>query len=128
MLSQEPQPGLVELIQYLESREVRMGLCTRNFEWAVEIEEYIHYLEWRDKALTWYSSGPVMHLLQTFLPGSTFAPIVTREFRPPKPDPAGILYIAKEWGLNDTGESLIMVRALPVLRRWSRNQVLQLIM
>ena len=32
MTSQEPQPGLVELIEYLERRNVRMGLCTRNFE------------------------------------------------------------------------------------------------
>ena len=50
-----------------------------------------------------------MHLLQTFLPGKTFAPIVTRDFRPPKPDPAGILHIAEQWGLEDKGESLIMV-------------------
>lgn len=56
-------------------------------------------------------SGPVNHLLQKFLPGKTFAPVVTREFRPPKPDPAGILHIAKEWGLDDRGESLIMVSA-----------------
>lgn len=32
MIEQEPQPGLQELISYLESRGVRMGLCTRNFE------------------------------------------------------------------------------------------------
>ena len=32
MVEQEPQPGLNELIAYLESRGVRMGLCTRNFE------------------------------------------------------------------------------------------------
>lgn len=32
MIEQEPQPGLNELITYLESRGVRMGLCTRNFE------------------------------------------------------------------------------------------------
>lgn len=54
-------------------------------------------------------SGPVMHLLQKFLPGKTFAPIVTRDFRPPKPDPAGILHIAKAWGLEDGGNGLIMV-------------------
>lgn len=50
-----------------------------------------------------------MHLLQTFLPGKTFSPVITRTFRPPKPDPAGILHIAKAWGLQDGGESLIMV-------------------
>lgn len=32
MVEQEPQPGLDELISYLESRGLRMGLCTRNFE------------------------------------------------------------------------------------------------
>ncbi len=50
-----------------------------------------------------------MHLLQKFLPGKTFAPIVTRDFRPPKPDPAGILHIAREWELEDGGNGLIMV-------------------
>ena len=33
MVEQEPQPGLNELITYLEGRGVRMGLCTRNFEY-----------------------------------------------------------------------------------------------
>ena len=32
MLLQEPQPGLNELMEYLENRGVRMALCTRNFE------------------------------------------------------------------------------------------------
>jgi hypothetical protein len=54
-------------------------------------------------------SLPVMHLLKTFLPKYTFFPIITRSFHPPKPDPAGILHIAAEWGLDDGGEGLIMV-------------------
>jgi HAD superfamily hydrolase (TIGR01549 family) len=73
MASQQPQAGLVKLMDYLDSRNIPKGICTRNFD------------------------APVAHLLDTFLPGSKFAPIVTREFRPPKPDPAGILHIAKEW-------------------------------
>ena len=85
MRSQQPQAGLTELMDYLDSREVKKGLCTRNFD------------------------APVYHLLETFLPSSKFSPIVTREFRPPKPDPAGILHIAKDWGCEDGGESLIMV-------------------
>ncbi|KAL8971772.1 MAG: hypothetical protein Q9183_000887 [Haloplaca sp. 2 TL-2023] len=85
MVEQEPQPGLNQLITYLESRRIRMGLCTRNFD------------------------APVTHLLETFLPGKTFSPIITREFKPPKPDPAGILHIAQAWGLQDGAESLIMV-------------------
>lgn len=60
-------------------------------------------------------SGPVNHLLQTFLPENKFAPIVTREFRPPKPHPAGILHIASTWGLGDGGEGLIMVGLLLTL-------------
>lgn len=54
-------------------------------------------------------SGPVNHLLQKFLPSTKFYPIVTREFRPPKPHPAGILHISSSWGLEDGGDGLIMV-------------------
>ncbi|KAL8713923.1 MAG: hypothetical protein Q9220_002069 [cf. Caloplaca sp. 1 TL-2023] len=85
MVKQEPQPGLQELISYLESKEVRMGLCTRNFD------------------------APVTHLLQKFLPSAKFSPIITRAFRPPKPDPAGILHIAEAWKLEDGADSVIMV-------------------
>lgn len=75
MLSQVAQPGLVTLMSYLSSRGVRKGICTRNFD------------------------APVQNLLSKFLQGHEFGPIVTRDFRPPKPDPAGILHIAKSWGL-----------------------------
>lgn len=85
MKSQQPQAGLVELMDYLDSRNIKKGICTRNFD------------------------APVHHLLTTFLPSSKFSPVVTREFRPPKPDPAGILHIAKEWMHEDGGSSLIMV-------------------
>lgn len=52
------------------------------------------------------NSTPVTHLLTTHLPShiSAFHPIVTRDFRPPKPSPAGILHIAKAWGV-DTSEA-----------------------
>ncbi|TVY49543.1 putative uncharacterized hydrolase [Lachnellula occidentalis] len=90
MVLQEAQPGLVPLMTYLETKNIPKGICTRNFE------------------------TPVNHLLGKFLEGKTFSPIVTREFRPPKPSPAGILFIAKTWGfLGDdgmgTGQGLIMV-------------------
>ncbi|MCJ1391256.1 hypothetical protein MMC18_004119 [Xylographa bjoerkii] len=85
MAAQKPQPGLAALMEYLEKRGVRKGICTRNFDL------------------------PVTHLLSTFLPGHVFAPIITRDFRPPKPHPAGILHIARKWGLEDGGERLIMV-------------------
>lgn len=114
MRLQTPQPGLADLMTYLESRNVRKGICTRNFE------------------------GPVTHLLDKFLggngtppelaadvevetvkgvsghDGARFYPIVTRDFTPPKPSPAGILHIARAWGLvapsgEPDGSGLIMV-------------------
>ena len=69
-------------------------------------------------ALTnWYWTGPaapVTHLLKTHLPGhiSPFSPIITRDFKPPKPDPAGILHIAQAWGVQKDGQGalpLVMV-------------------
>ncbi|KAI9780688.1 MAG: hypothetical protein M1839_006629 [Geoglossum umbratile] len=85
MIKQVPQKGLVGLMEYLEMRGVRKGICTRNFD------------------------APVYHLLETFLKGKVFRPIITREFRPPKPDPAGILHIAESWSLSDRADSLIML-------------------
>ncbi|RYP30436.1 hypothetical protein DL767_006247 [Monosporascus sp. MG133] len=75
MVAQRPQPGLAELMRHLDARGVRKAICTRNFD------------------------APVAHLLSRFLPESAFGPVVTRDFRPPKPDPAGILFIARSWGL-----------------------------
>lgn len=34
MLAQQPQPGLVELMDYLEKKNLRRALCTRNFEYV----------------------------------------------------------------------------------------------
>ncbi|KAL8694020.1 MAG: hypothetical protein Q9218_001258 [Villophora microphyllina] len=89
MVEQEPQLGLNELISYLEGRGLVYVAPSEN--------------------MVVQRSAPVTHLLQTFLPGKTFFPIITREFRPPKPDPAGILHIAQAWKLEDGAESLIMV-------------------
>ncbi|MCJ1227712.1 hypothetical protein MMC12_004370 [Toensbergia leucococca] len=91
MLAQQPQPGLLPLMEYLERRGIQKGICTRNFDVCV------------------VESGPVSHLLTKFLAGKTFSPIITRDFRPPKPHPAGIEHIARSWGLDDRGERLIMV-------------------
>ncbi|KAJ5972001.1 HAD-superfamily hydrolase subfamily IA variant 3 [Penicillium vulpinum] len=86
MINQQPQPGLVRLMDYLESRGLRRALCTRNFE------------------------APVQNLIDNHLDGHVFLPIITRDTPNllPKPDPAGILHIASEWGLAN-GENLIMV-------------------
>ncbi|RKF57391.1 putative hydrolase [Erysiphe neolycopersici] len=80
MKTQVPQPGLLKLMEYLEERNIPKAICTRNFD------------------------APVTHLLQTFIPYIKFAPIVTRSFQPPKPSPAGILHIARSWGLKKKNE------------------------
>ncbi|GIK03052.1 hypothetical protein Aspvir_007118 [Aspergillus viridinutans] len=87
MSHQQPQPGLVDLMDYLQSRGLHRALCTRNFE------------------------APVMNLLRNHLPTHVFLPIITRETPGllPKPDPAGILHIAREWGLDNRADNLIMV-------------------
>ncbi|KAL3479897.1 HAD-like domain-containing protein [Aspergillus californicus] len=87
MQHQEAQPGLAELMDYLQGRGLKRALCTRNFE------------------------APVMNLLQNHLPAHVFLPIITRETPGllPKPDPAGILHIASEWGLTNRAQNLIMV-------------------
>jgi len=89
MAAQTPQPGLANLMSYLDRRSIPKAICTRNFD------------------------VPVRNLLDNHLAGSVFHPIVTRDFRPPKPDPAGILHIARHWGLLREGEAdasgLIMV-------------------
>lgn len=50
---------------------------------------------------------PVNHLLTNFLDGHEFGPLITREFKPPKPSPDGILHIAQNWGIDP--KYLIMV-------------------
>ena len=78
MTSQRPQPGLQELMAYLTRRGVPKALCTRNFP------------------------APVHHLLQKFLQGEVFDPIITRETEGvrPKPSPEGLWSIAQAWGLD----------------------------
>lgn len=51
-------------------------------------------------------SAPVHHLLTHHIPHhlNPFDPIITRDFRPPKPSPAGILHIAHAWNLISSPE------------------------
>ena len=60
------------------------------------------------------------HLLENHLPGyiKSFSPIITREFRPPKPDPAGILHIANAWsvpGADPASQPYIGRPLLPIV-------------
>lgn len=88
MTEQQPQPGLLELMSYLQQKStdpqinLRVALCTRNFP------------------------APVDHLLNTFLSAqqrAMLSPIITRDTENvrPKPSPEGLWHIAEKWGLVD---------------------------
>ncbi|KAJ9624935.1 hypothetical protein H2203_004885 [Taxawa tesnikishii (nom. ined.)] len=111
MENQVPQAGLVSLMEHLDARDVKKpsvrGISTISPDGATN-----------RLAL----STPVTHLLSTHLPGhiSAFSPIITRDFRPPKPSPAGILHIAQAWGLISSSEISnegrpIAKRAIPLI-------------
>lgn len=80
MEQQEPQPGLVQLMEYLDSKGIKKAINTRNFDL------------------------PVTHFLKNHMPShiKPFGPVITRDFRPPKPSPAGILSIAHQWGVVES--------------------------
>ncbi|KAM0945022.1 putative HAD superfamily, haloacid dehalogenase-like hydrolase [Dioscorea sansibarensis] len=67
-------PGALELCRFLDSKKIRRGLITRNVNAAVDL----------------------FH--QRF--GIMFAPALSREFRPCKPDPAPLLHICSTWGVS----------------------------
>ncbi|PIM98000.1 putative hydrolase (HAD superfamily) [Handroanthus impetiginosus] len=64
-------PGASELCGFLDSKNIRRGLITRNVKEAVDL----------------------FH--QRF--GMIFSPALSREFRPYKPDPAPLLHICSNW-------------------------------
>ncbi|KAL7124183.1 hypothetical protein ABFS83_14G030900 [Erythranthe nasuta] len=67
-------PGASELCEFLESRNIRRGLITRNVKEAVDL----------------------FHLKF----GKVFSPALSREFRPYKPHPAPLLHICSNWDLQ----------------------------
>lgn len=83
MIDMVPQPGLNEVMNYLKRENIPKSICTRNFP------------------------IPVQHLLDNFLSDHEMNPLVTREFKPPKPAPDGILHIAKQWNMDPN--NIVMV-------------------
>lgn len=83
MSEMEPQVGLLELMDYLNTINLPKTICTRNL------------------------IKPVNHLLSNYMEDHQFEPIITREFKPPKPSPEPLLHIARAWGIEP--ENLVMV-------------------
>ncbi|KAH6778108.1 Haloacid dehalogenase-like hydrolase superfamily protein [Perilla frutescens var. hirtella] len=64
-------PGASELCEFLESKNIRRGIITRNVKEAVDLFQ------------------------KRF--GMTFSPALSREFRPYKPHPAPLLHVCSNW-------------------------------
>lgn len=64
-------PGTAELCSFLDSKNIRRGLITRNVKDAVDLF-HVRF-------------------------GVKFSPALSREFRPYKPDPAPLLHICSTW-------------------------------
>lgn len=75
-------PGALELCNFLDSRQIRRGLITRNVSSSVE-----HF----------HSKFQI----------KAFEPALSREFRPYKPDAAPLLHICASWGVKS--EEVLMV-------------------
>lgn len=85
MKEMQPQPGLVDIMRYLTKNGISKNICTRNV------------------------GAPVETFVKRFIPSelSRFDYIVTREFRPTKPQPDPLLHIASK--LNIRPLEMIMV-------------------
>lgn len=68
-------PGALELCEFLDSRQIRRGLITRNIKESVDL----FHLRFGMKE---------------------FSPSLSREFRPYKPDPAPLLHICTTWAVS----------------------------
>uniref|UniRef100_M0ZMM8 Hydrolase n=2 Tax=Solanum tuberosum TaxID=4113 RepID=M0ZMM8_SOLTU len=74
-------PGAAELCSFLDSRNIRRGLITRNVKDAVDL----------------------FH--ERF--GVKFSPALSREYRPYKPDPAPLLHICSTWEVQSNEVMMI---------------------
>lgn len=69
------QPGALTLLDFCTRKGVPKAILTRN------------------------NPEPVAHLLANLLSAHAFDPVITREFSPPKPEPAALIHIAQMWGI-----------------------------
>ncbi|KAM5553410.1 haloacid dehalogenase-like hydrolase domain-containing protein [Rosa sericea] len=74
-------PGAAELCGFLDSKNIRRGLITRNVKSAVDLFHERFRL--------------------------SFSPALSREFRPYKPDPAPLLHICLAWEVNPSEVMMI---------------------
>lgn len=82
------QPGLQELLSFLEENQIRKALLTRNNSQSVDI-----FLKTVKESLINSTCHP------NLLSKPIFEQILTRDFKPHKPSPAPVLHICTQWSL-----------------------------
>ena len=101
MNEQQPTVGLLDTFQKLHSIGVKTSICTRNVPKPVS-----------DFCKKFLDCDPYVTSTSTTISDPTSAtlisgPVVTREFKPPKPSPKPLLHIIETWGVNP-GEVLMV--------------------
>lgn len=81
------QPGVCELLKFLAQSGLKRALITRNLQ--ASVDQFFDLL-----------GDPGNY-------GGPFTHSLTRNFTPPKPDPASLLYICEQWGVHP--KNVVMV-------------------
>eukprot|EP01113_Clastostelium_recurvatum_P005814 TRINITY_DN12609_c0_g1_i2.p1 TRINITY_DN12609_c0_g1~~TRINITY_DN12609_c0_g1_i2.p1 ORF type:complete len:216 (-),score=56.82 TRINITY_DN12609_c0_g1_i2:84-731(-) len=71
------QPGALELFNFLEEKDMKRAILTRNSQHSIT-----HFVEKAGLAESYWHA------------------LVSRDFTPCKPHPAGVLHIASQWGMK----------------------------
>lgn len=87
MREQEPTAGLLDAFETLHKLNIKTSICTRNVPKPVT-----------DFCLKFLNHSDPFNPDNT--EGLITGPIVTREFKPPKPAPEPILHICNSWGVD----------------------------
>ena len=74
------QPEINEMLEVFQENQIKMAIITRNDQRGVE-----QFLK---------------NLKPHFQDGKIFSHIITREFKPIKPDPAAVFHICKQWKIE----------------------------
>lgn len=79
MVSQQPQPGIIPLMEYIDSKKIPRGICTR-YEFSPSRPSFLQTQIANTPQRNF--DAPVNHLLTKFLPEFEFAPGKYTENRP----------------------------------------------
>lgn len=97
MVEQEPTNGLLNTFKKLNNFDIKLSICTRNVPKPVN--------DFCKKFLN--CEHDVFGIDHNDTTNLIHGPIITREFKPPKPSPKPLLHICESWNVNP--KQVIMV-------------------